>query len=131
MNYSTSFQVCKLQYILEYRINDIISPHKRQNIKVCATKVQKVQKMIQWNLDLRKILGVTKIFPKWRFLLISNTKNNHKTRRELIRSKTAGKMTFSKISSPTLELQLINKFWISFYKILDIGDAMAEQTFKP
>ena len=28
---------------------------------------------IQWNLDLRKILGVTKIFLKSRFFLISNT----------------------------------------------------------
>merc|ERR1712051_572119 len=29
---------------------------------------------IEWNLDLRKILGVTKIFLKSRFLLISNTR---------------------------------------------------------
>ena len=29
---------------------------------------------IQWNLDLRKILGVTKIFLKSRFFLISNTR---------------------------------------------------------
>ena len=27
---------------------------------------------VQWNLDLRKILGVTKIFLKSRFFLISN-----------------------------------------------------------
>ena len=29
--------------------------------------------IIQWNLDLRKILGVDKIFLKSRFFLISNT----------------------------------------------------------
>ena len=29
---------------------------------------------VQWNLDLRKILGVTKIFLKSRFFLISNTR---------------------------------------------------------
>ena len=29
---------------------------------------------IQWNLDLRKFLGVTKIFLKSRFFLISNTR---------------------------------------------------------
>ena len=31
-------------------------------------------KTVQWNLDLRKILGVTKIFLKSRFFLISNTR---------------------------------------------------------
>ena len=31
-------------------------------------------KGIQWTLDLRKILGVTKIFLKSRFFLISNTR---------------------------------------------------------
>ena len=29
--------------------------------------------LVQWNLDLRKILGVDKIFLKSRFFLISNT----------------------------------------------------------
>ena len=29
--------------------------------------------VVQWNLDLRKILGVDKIFLKSRFFLISNT----------------------------------------------------------
>ena len=31
--------------------------------------------LLQWNLDIRKILGVTKIFLKSRFFLISNTRN--------------------------------------------------------
>ena len=31
---------------------------------------------VQWNLDLRKILGVTKIFLKPRFFLISNTRKS-------------------------------------------------------
>jgi glutamate 5-kinase len=31
--------------------------------------------ILQWNLDLRKILGVTKIFLKSRFFFISNTRN--------------------------------------------------------
>ena len=31
---------------------------------------------LQWNLELRKILGVTKIFLKSRFFLISNTRRN-------------------------------------------------------
>ena len=38
-----------------------------------------------------------------------------------IRSDTVGKMTFLKISSPMLESQWLNKFWIWFYKILDIS----------
>ena len=33
-------------------------------------------KIIQWNLDLRKILGGTKIFLKSRFFLISNTRKS-------------------------------------------------------
>jgi hypothetical protein len=32
------------------------------------------QSLVQWTLDLRKILGVTKIFLKSRFFLISNTR---------------------------------------------------------
>ena len=32
--------------------------------------------VVQWNLDLRKILGVTKIFLKSRFFLISNTRKS-------------------------------------------------------
>ena len=32
--------------------------------------------LVQWNLDLRKILGVTKIFLKLRFFLISNTRKS-------------------------------------------------------
>ena len=31
---------------------------------------------LQWNLDLRKILGVSKIFLKSRFFLISNTRKS-------------------------------------------------------
>ena len=34
------------------------------------------QLVVQWNLDLRKILGVTKIFLKSRFFLISNTRKS-------------------------------------------------------
>ena len=34
---------------------------------------QSIIEVIQWNLDLRKILGVDKIFLKSRFFLISNT----------------------------------------------------------
>ena len=35
-----------------------------------------VELVVQWNLDLRKIFGVDKIFLKSRFFLISNTRRN-------------------------------------------------------
>ena len=43
-------------------------------MKCSATTMNfKQGKIVQWNLDLRKILGVDKIFLKSRFFLISNT----------------------------------------------------------
>ena len=39
------------------------------------TVIQNVQKEVQSNLDLRKILGVTKIFLKPKLFFISNTEN--------------------------------------------------------
>ena len=46
---------------LEYELNHI-------KVKYCSHSL--------WTLDLRKILGVTKIFLKSRFFLISNTRNS-------------------------------------------------------
>ena len=44
-------------------------------IPIFGIPIQKIALRIeiQWNLDLRKILGVDKIFLKSRFFLISNT----------------------------------------------------------
>ena len=43
-------------------------------IKIFASPIfTDFEDMVQWNLDLRKILGVAKIFLKTRFFLISNT----------------------------------------------------------
>ena len=41
-----------------------------------TTKFTNSESPIQWNLDLRKILGVTKIFLESRFFLISNKRNS-------------------------------------------------------
>ena len=48
--------------------------HKPQKVNLKVTHISWI--WIQWNLDLRKILGVTKIFLKSRFFLISNTRRN-------------------------------------------------------
>ena len=42
----------------------------------CAKALILVNPIVQWNLDLRKILGVTKIFLKSRFFLISNSRKS-------------------------------------------------------
>ena len=42
--------------------------------KIQTMRYNNVTKILQWNFDLGKILGVTKIFLKSRFFLISNTR---------------------------------------------------------
>ena len=49
---------------------------------------------------------------------------------ELIRSKAVGKITLLKISNPTLESQLLNKFWIQFYKILDLSSPNIRKNYQ-
>ena len=60
--------------------------------------------LIQWNLDLRKILGVIKIFLKSRFFLISNTR------------KPLQKHSFAKWTSETIQMSycsnIVKCFWL-------------------
>ena len=51
-------------------------PLLREIIKAEWCQIVKLNVYVQWNLDLRKILGVTKIFLKSRFFLISNTRKS-------------------------------------------------------
>ena len=65
---------------------------------------------VQWNLNLRKTLGVTKIFLKSRFFLISNTR------------KPLKKHNFAKWTSETIQIyycfNIVNCFWL--YVFVDI-----------
>ena len=57
---------------------------------------------IQWNLDLRKILGVKKIFLKSRFFLISNTRKplkKHNSAKWTSETKQISRRTFSNASN--------------------------------
>ena len=70
----------------------------------------KVEKIVQWNLDLRKILEVIKIFLKSRFFLISNTRSNHE--KLLIKHKIAN------WTPKTMKMPISNGFvnlWRNFH----------------
>ena len=76
--------------------------HKPQKVNLKVTHISWI--WIQWNLDLRKILGVTKIFLKSRFFLISNTR------------KPLKKHNFAKWTSETIQISycfnIVKCFWL-------------------
>ena len=80
------------------------------NFSWAASKIMNDHKRfttVQWTLDLRKILGVTKIFLKSRFFLISNTR------------KPLKKHNFAKWTSETIRMSycsiIVKCFWLCRY----------------
>ena len=57
----------------ESQLQNHFGPNVRITIRVVGKSENLEGRIVQWNFDLRKILGVTKNFLKSRFFLISNT----------------------------------------------------------
>ena len=86
------------------------SPNLQKNIPKNYPELEiqiSAHNIIQWNLDLRKILGVTKIFLKSRFFLISNTR------------KPLKKHNSAKWTSETIQISycfnMVKCFWLYFW----------------
>ena len=62
-----------LTYLLTYLVQKLGTKRMRSMHSAQDCKNKFYSTVVQWNLDLRKILGVDKIFLKSRFFLISNT----------------------------------------------------------
>ena len=63
-------QIVCMKY--ESQLQNHFGPNVRITIRVVGKSENLEGRIVQWNFDLRKILGVTKNFLKSRFFLISN-----------------------------------------------------------
>ena len=91
INQTISRKVHKYHKLKYFTVNPVLDP-------------EGLIMLIQWNLDLRKILGVTKIFLKSRFFLISNAR------------KPLKKHNFAKWTSETIQMSycsnIVKCFWL-------------------
>ena len=94
-----TFILCNfLVWMLQYCFLNLKKKLAYKNMKKTASKVAHNRPIffsVQWNLDLRKILGVTKIFLKSRFFLISSTR------------KPLKKHNFAKWTSKTTQINIL------------------------